>query len=251
VETMNNVEAMASAGDRYDVAEAQLADGLGTLFGTFFGGVFPTTVYIASIGSKWMNAGRGYSILNGFVFLLASTFGVVAVMAKIIPMAVIAPILVFVGISMVTQAFGTVEKKHFPAVVIAMFPYFANYLMTRFNGGAGEVVAKLSSGIVPLGQGAMFTGIVWGAILVFLIDGEYRKASVTSICAALLTATGFMHAPKLALFFDARFVTAYVLVALIFEGYRRYDAMLVHQSESIRKKADEVIPVDGLAASEQ
>lgn len=251
VETMNNVEAMASAGDRYDVAEAQLADGLGTLFGTFFGGVFPTTVYIASIGSKWMNAGRGYSILNGFVFLLASTFGVVAVMARIIPMAVIAPILVFVGISMVTQAFGTVEKKHFPAVVIAMFPYFANYLMTRFNGGAGEVVAKLSSGIVPLGQGAMFTGLIWGAILVFLIDGEYKKASVTSLCAALLSATGFMHAPKLALFFDMRFVTGYVAVTVIFEGYRRYDKVLLRKNEVIREKTEEDLPGDLLAASEQ
>jgi len=144
-----------------------------------------------------------------------------------------------------------VEKKHFPAVVIAMFPYFANYLMTRFNGGAGEVVAKLSSGIVPLGQGAMFTGIVWGAILVFLIDGEYRKASVTSICAALLTATGFMHAPKLALFFDARFVTAYVLVALIFEGYRRYDAVMLRKNEMSQKKTERALAGDLLAASEQ
>lgn len=223
VETMNNVEAMASAGDEYSVSEAQLADGLGTLFGTFFGGVFPTTVYIASIGSKLMNAGRGYSILNGMVFFIASTFGVIAALSKVIPMSVIAPILVFVGISMVTQTFGTVEKKHYPAVVLAMFPYFANYLMTRFNGSAGEVVANLSSGIVPLGQGAMFTGLLWGAILVFLLDGSYRKASYAAGAAAVLTATGFMHAPNLTLLYDVRFVIGYLLVGAMIEGYRRYE----------------------------
>lgn len=237
VETMNNVEAMASAGDSYSVSEAQLADGLGTIFGTLFGGVFPTTVYIASIGSKWMNAGRGYSILNGFVFFIASTFGVIAAMSRIIPMPVIAPILVFVGISMVTQAFGTVEKKHYPAVVLAMFPYFANYLMTRFNGSAGETVANLSSGIVPLGQGAMFTGLLWGAILVFLLDGAYRKASYAAAAAAILSAAGFMHAPGLTFLYDGKYVAGYLLVALFIEGYRRYEVKMEQkEGEGIKVK---------------
>ena len=222
IETMNNVEAMAAAGDSYNVSEAQLADGIGTMIGTFFGGVFPTTVYIASIGSKWMNAGRGYSVLNGIVFLLASTVGIIAAMSKIIPVAVIAPILVFVGISMVSQAFGSVEKKHFPAVVLAMFPYFANYIMTRFNGAAGEVVAKVSTGIVPLGQGAMFTGLIWGAILVFIIDSEYDKAAYASLAGAVLSAVGFMHAPKLQLFYDYQYALGYVVIAVLFMGYKLF-----------------------------
>jgi len=85
IETMNNVEAMSAAGDDYSVSECQLVDGIGTMLGGVFGGVFPTTVYIASVGSKWMNAGRGYSVLNGAVFMLASLFGIVAAMSEIIP----------------------------------------------------------------------------------------------------------------------------------------------------------------------
>lgn len=219
VETMNNVDAMASAGDKYNVQEAQLVDGLGTIFGTFFGGAFPTTVYIASIGSKWMHAGRGYSILNGVVFLLASTFGIIAVMSKIIPIAVIAPILVFVGMTMVSQAFNSVESRHYPAVVLAMFPYFANYIMTRFNGGAGEVVSNLSSGIVPLGQGAMFTGLVWGAILVFIIDNEFDKAAYAAVAGALLSAVGFMHAPQLVWLYDFQYPLGYLVIAGLFTAY--------------------------------
>lgn len=220
IETMNNVEAMAAAGDKYDVQEAQLLDGVGTILGSLFGGVFPTTVYIASIGSKWMNAGRGYSIINGCVFLLASTFGIIAAMSRIIPVSVISPILVFVGISMVSQAFNSVEKKHFPAVVLAMFPYFANYIMTRFNGAASEVVADLSTGIVPLGEGAMFTGLVWGAILVFIIDNKFYQACFTALIGALLSALGFMHAPQLGLFLDYQYFAGYVVIAIFFAGYK-------------------------------
>ncbi|MBM7616368.1 solute carrier family 23 protein [Alkaliphilus hydrothermalis] len=235
IETMNNVEAMAAAGDDYDVQEAQLADGVGTMIGTIFGGVFPTTVYIASIGSKWMKAGRGYSVLNGVVFLLASTFGIIAAMSKIIPVAVIAPILVFVGISMVSQAFSSVENKHYPAVVLAMFPYFANYIMTRFNGKAEEVVSSLSSGIVPLGQGAMFTGLLWGAILVFIIDNEFHKAAYTAVVAAILSATGFMHAPKLGLMLNSDYMVGYLVMGLLFIIFKFMSSTVVDEKEAQSK----------------
>lgn len=241
VETMNNVEAMAAAGDKYSVGEAQLADGIGTIIGTIFGGVFPTTVYIASIGSKWMNAGRGYSILNGGVFLLASTFGVIAAISKIIPVAVISPILVFVGISMVSQAFSSVEKKHFPAVALAMFPYFANYIMTRFNNSAPEAVANLSSGIVPLGQGAMFTGLVWGAILVFIIDNEYDKAAYASMVGVVLSAVGFMHAPKLQLFYDYQYALGYAIVAGVFVAFHLYEKPAMEKEKEIISNYNENI----------
>lgn len=221
IETMNNVEAMASAGDDYSAKECMLVDGCGIMLGSLFGGVFPTTVYIASVGSKWMNAGRGYSILNGAVFMVASLFGIVAAISRIIPVPVIAPILVFVGISMVAQTFSAVPQRHFPAVVIAMFPYLGNYVMTRFNNAAGDVVAGISTGIVPLGQGAMFAGLIWGAIVVYIIDNEFNKAAYTALFAAALTATGFMHAPRLALFYDYKFVAGYVIMALMFFVFNR------------------------------
>lgn len=219
IETMNNVEAMASAGDNYNVSEAQLVDGLGTMIGSLFGGVFPTTVYIASISAKWTNARRGYSVLNGIVFLLASTFGIIAVLSEIIPLPVIAPILVFVGISMVTQAFSSVPKRHFPAVVLAMFPYFANYLQGKFANVAPEALEDLSPAIVPLGQGAMFTALIWGAILVFIIDNQYSKASLMAVVAAVLSAIGIIHAPELTLFYNSSYVISYLIIAGLFIAF--------------------------------
>lgn len=219
IETMNNVEAMASAGDDYNVAEAQLVDGVGTMIGTLFGGVFPTTVYLASVSSKWLGGGRGYSIVNGIVFFVASTFGIIAAMSAIIPLQVVAPILVFVGISMVAQTFSSIPQKHFPAAILAMFPYLANYISTKFGNSAPEALAALSPAVVPLGQGAMFTAIILGAMLVFIIDDEYKKASITSFIGAVMAALGFIHSPKLSFMANPQFVLAYVVVALTLLGF--------------------------------
>ncbi|GAA0368761.1 permease [Alkalibacterium iburiense] len=223
IETLNNVEAMSAAGDNYNVSEVQLADGLGTILGSLFGGTFPTTIYMASVSAKWTHSRRGYSILNGFVFLFASSFGVIAVLAEIIPLPVVAPILVFVGMSMIVQTFASVENKHFPAVIIAMFPYLANYLQSKFANSAPDALASVSPAVVPLGQGAMFTALIWGAIVVFIIDNQYKKAGVLSLVGAFLSAIGLMHAPELALFYNPNFVVGYLVISLIFFYYHQTD----------------------------
>lgn len=211
IETMNNVEAMDAAGDGYNVREAQLVDGFGTIIGTFFGGVFPTTVYLASVSSKWLGGGRGYSIINGIIFFIASTFGVIAAMAAIIPLQVVAPILVFVGISMVSQTFSSIAEKHYPAAVLAMFPYLANYLSTKFADAAPDALDAVSPSVVALGQGAMFTAIIFGTVLVYIIDHNYKGAAVTTFIAAIMAALGFIHAPELTFMHDPQFVIAYLV----------------------------------------
>ena len=223
IETLNNVEAMAAAGDDYNVSEAQLVDGAGTIIGAFFGGVFPTTVYMSSVSAKWQNARRGYTILNGFVFLLASSFGIIAVLAEMIPLSAIAPILVFVGMSMIVQTFTSVEKKHYPAVVIAMFPYLANFLQSKFANAAPDALADVSPAVVPLAQGAMFTALVWGAILVFIIDNKFDRAAVLALTGAVLSAIGLIHAPSLSFLYNPSFAIGYLVIALVFLYYHYLD----------------------------
>lgn len=221
IETLNNVEAMAAAGDDYNVAEAQLADGLGTMIGALFGGTFPTTVYMSSVSAKHQNARRGYSVLNGIVFLFASTFGVVAVLSEIIPLSVIAPILVFVGMSMIVQTFSSVEKKHFPAVIVAMFPYLANYLQSKFANAAPEALEAVSNAVVPLGQGAMFTGLLWGAIVVFIIDNRFDRAAFIAGIGAILSGVGMIHAPSLSILHNPEFALGYLAIAVIFVAFHQ------------------------------
>lgn len=224
IETMNNVEAMEAAGDKYDVRECQAVDGAGTMIGALFGGVFPTTVYIATVGAKWMGAGRGYSLLNGAVYAVATMFGLIAALAAIIPVSVVAPILVFVGMSMIATAFQANDTRYYPAIALAMLPYFANYLMTRFNRGAGEVVSDISSAIVVMGQGAMFMAIFLGAMTVSIIDHQFRRAAVFAVIAAGFSFVGLMHAPKLAFNAAPEFVLGYLSMALLFAYFAFQEA---------------------------
>lgn len=222
IETMNNVEAMAAAGDEYSVREAQLVDGGGTVLGALFGGVFPTTVYIASVGSKHMRAGRGYSVLNGIVFVVATLFGIIGAISAIIPTAVIAPILVFVGVSMVAQAFMSSPHRHAPAVVVAMFPYFCNFLMTRFMRHMPEVFAEQWPAIEPLGQGAMFTALIWGSFTVFIIERDWMKASFISLIGYIGAALGFMHAPEVSWNLFGDYALGYLLLAAAMYAFHHY-----------------------------
>lgn len=212
-ETMNNVEAVAARGDNYNVRHAQITDGIGTCIGGLFGGVLPTTVYIASVGTKEMGAGRGYSIANGVVYLLAATFGVIGVIAEIIPLAVIAPILVFVGIVMVGNAFTTVPARHAPAVALAMIPYLANFVNTRFEDAADA----LSPGVVPIAQGALMTAMLWGALAVFMIDRQWFRGAVAAVTLAVFAALGIIHAPELGFMQEAasEFVWGYLILAVM------------------------------------
>ncbi|SHF93100.1 SulP family inorganic anion transporter [Ornithinibacillus halophilus] len=216
IETMNNVEAVGALGDKYDIKESMIVDGIGTMIGPIFGGAFPTTVYMASTGSKWMGAGRGYSILNGIVYIFAAVFGLVAVISSLIPISAIAPIMVFIGISMIATAYQTSHSKYFPAIAIAMIPYFSNYVMTRFNNDAGEVVSGISPAIVPLGQGALITAIILGAIVVYIIDGNYIRASLFSFAGMLLSFFGIIHAPAIAFNASPEYAIGYLVIGLYF-----------------------------------
>ncbi|OZU87804.1 uracil permease [Virgibacillus indicus] len=216
IETMNNVEAVGALGDKYDIKESMIVDGIGTMVGPIFGGAFPTTVYMASTGSKWMGAGRGYSILNGIVYVLAAMFGLVAVISSIIPLSAIAPIMVFIGISMIATAYQTSHSKYFPAIAIAMIPYFSNYIMTRFNSGAEEVVAGISSAIVPLGQGALISAIILGAIVVCIIDVDFKRASLFSFSGMLLSFFGIIHAPAIAFNASQEYAIGYLIIGIYF-----------------------------------
>ncbi|MFV8836087.1 hypothetical protein [Aquisalimonas sp.] len=219
IETMNNVEAMEAEGDRYDVRECMAVDGVGTMLGALFGGPFPTTVYIASVGAKWMNAGRGYSILNGIVYLFAAMFGLIAALAEIIPTAVVAPLLVFVGLSMISTAFRGNDMRYFPAIVLAMLPYLGNYIATNFGNDAADVMAGVSGGIAPMAEGAMFTGIILGAITVFVIDKDFFRATIFAGIAALLSFIGIMHAEEMTFMGAPDFALGYLILAAFFAFY--------------------------------
>jgi AGZA family xanthine/uracil permease-like MFS transporter len=66
-----------------------------------------------------------------------------------------------------------------------------------------------------LSQGAIITGLLWGAIIAMLIDLDFKKAATFSGTTAVLTLIGIVHAPNLGLHFSTIF-WGYVMMTALF-----------------------------------
>lgn len=204
--SLQNLESAEAAGDRYETVPSLAVDGLGTLVASFFGSCFPTTMYIGHPGWKGLGARTGYSVLNGFFFVVVTLFGLVRFINTIVPMEAGIAIVLWIGIVISAQAYQATPRAHAPAVVVGLFPAFAawglNIIKQGFMG-AGTTLAEQAEAGVPingflglcaLDQGFIFSSMILAAISVFLIDREFLKASLWSVAAAILAFFGVIHA---------------------------------------------------------
>ncbi|MBO9398485.1 xanthine/uracil/vitamin C permease [Shimia sp. R9_2] len=219
IETMNNVESAEAAGDHYPVATCQITDGLGTMVGAVFGSPFPTTAYIGHPAYKRMGARAGYIIGVGVVIPLAAFLGLLAFLNNLIPVAAAAPVLVFVALSLITNTAHSVKTEHMAAVTIAMMPHVSAFLMVKWGSLMGALGAVGVAGLPQLGdealtaallqqgahfeghlalsQGAILTGLIWGAIVASVIDGRFRNAGGFALAASAMSAVGIIHGASL------------------------------------------------------
>ena len=219
IETMNNVESAEAAGDKYPVAACQVTDGVGTMVGAVFGSPFPTTVYIGHPAYKRMKAHSGYIIGVGVLIPIAAFFGLLAFLSNLIPIAAAAPILVFVAMSLISNTASSIKKSHMAAVAVAMIPHISSFLMVKWgsmvnalrdtgasnlpNLGDPALVAALMQqgahfeGHLALSQGAIISGLIWGAIVASVIDGDFKNAGGFSLAASVMASIGIIHSANL------------------------------------------------------
>jgi len=219
IETMNNVESAEAAGDSYPVGLCQVTDGAGTMIGAVFGSPFPTTVYIGHPAYKRLDARAGYIIGVALVISAAAFLGFLSFLAGLIPVAAAAPVLVFVSVSLITNTAWAVKPAHMAAVSFAILPHVSSLLITKWGslmnalrssgveglpalGDEGLTAALLMEGAhydghLALSQGAILTGLVWGAIVADVIDGRFRMAGGFALAAAAMSSVGVIHAASL------------------------------------------------------
>src|SRR5271166_6213948 len=221
VEAMDNVESAAVAGDSFPTTRVLTADGVVSLIGCLMGNPFINAVYIGHPGWKAMGGRIGYSAATGMMVIILSWLGIIAVMVALVPVVAISPILLSIGMLIGAQAFQTTPLKHAPAIVLALTPHLAAWAKLQIDtmlastmsaaqsvGGlaadkVGDVkTAALAAlpqqgvlyrGLEVMGGGSILTGLVLGAIGVFVIEREFVKASAFALSGAVLTYFGFMH----------------------------------------------------------
>jgi AGZA family xanthine/uracil permease-like MFS transporter len=203
---INVTESARAAGDDYPTRDILLVEALATLIAGMCGGVAQTTPYIGQPAYKAMGARTGYTLVTGLVIGLGGVFGYLANLVELLPVAVLAPILVFISIGITTQAFEATPLRYAGAVVFSFFPAIARMLAIKLGdpsivdpahfaalyGDATHGISAIAV-IVILGNGFIITSMVWASFVVAMIDGQVRKAAGIVAIGAVLTAFGVIH----------------------------------------------------------
>jgi AGZA family xanthine/uracil permease-like MFS transporter len=240
VEAMDNVESAEAAGDEYPTTRVLSADGVVSLIGCLMGNPFINAVYIGHPGWKAMGGRIGYSAATGVMVIVLSWFGIISVLLALVPVVAISPILLYIGMLIGAQAFQTTPAKHAPAVVLALTPHLAAWCKTLLDGALGAAgtsaaavgfdklgqVGVLYHGLEVLGGGSILTGLVLGAVGVFVIEKKFVEASAFALSGAVLTFFGFMHGESVGLAVTPTVAIAYAIVAVFLFGLSRAPATL-------------------------
>jgi AGZA family xanthine/uracil permease-like MFS transporter len=203
---VNVTESARCAGDDFNTRDILLTEAVATLVAGICGGVAQSTPYIGQPAYKAMGARAGYTLLTGIFIGLGGFLGYVGFIVELIPAAVIAPILIFVALDIMCQAFHACPVKHAPAVAMAYFPTVARLLQIKLSNPGmvpteifGKQLVAVDKGLpellvtVALGNGFILTGMLWGAFVAKLVDRQVRAAVFFVLVCAVLTFFGVIH----------------------------------------------------------
>ena len=246
---INNTESARVAGDAYRTRDILLTEAFATVVAALFGGVAQSTPYIGHPAYKAMGGRAAYTLATGIFIGIGGMLGAMSLVVDSIPEAVITPILLFVGIEIVAQAFGESPRKHMPAVAFSIIPVVGYLVLTYADSLTGKldpatVLPKALTdelGILrTVGHGFILTAILWGGFLADLIDGKCRRAGLFMLACAGLTVFGFIHsvAPAGEIYFPWQISNS--LAWQVSLGYGLVGAALVIRKEKpeVRIKAE-------------
>lgn len=215
--SLQNIESAAAAGDDYPVRPSLITNGLGTIAASFCGSPFPTSIYIGHPAWKALGARAGYSVLNGVFLTLVCLTGTMSVLTWAIPAEAGLAIILWIGIIITSQAFEVTRKKHMVAVVVGLMPGLAAWTMLIIKASMNSVSAVVEKGPAiteatlnqthssgafigggfALEQGFLYAAMIWSAIIVYIVDREFKRAACWSLSGALLSILGLMHSYQL------------------------------------------------------
>ena len=236
VEAIDNVESASAAGDSFPTTRVLTADGLISLIGCLMGNPFILAVYIGHPGWKAIGGRIGYSAATGIMVILLAWFGIISVMMALIPVVAIAPILLYIGMLIGSQAFQETPRSHAPAIILGLVPHVAAWGKLQIDGALGAAgtnvaavgleklgqVGVLYHGLQVIGGGAILGGLVLTSIAVFVIDRAFNKAAIFALIGAGFTFFGFMHGEAIGFAQSPVVALAYLGVAGVMFGCAKF-----------------------------
>ena len=205
--SIQNLESATAGGDSFDEKPALMVNGLGSMLAALLGSPYPTTIYIGHPGWKALGAGAGYSILNGVAIQALVLLGITNLIAALIPIEAGASIVLWIGMVIFVQAFEAVDRRHYPAVVMGLFPSIgalAWLIMSSSFAVAGTNYAQIAdwtpfayahraAGFIALERGFIVSSMLWSTLTVFIIERRFQRAALISLLMAACAWLGLIH----------------------------------------------------------
>ncbi|MEG2439279.1 MAG: hypothetical protein RSB26_07675 [Lachnospiraceae bacterium] len=241
---LQGLEQAARGGDCYDERTCLIATGCANIIGSLFGNPFPMNEYWGHPAWKKVKAGTSYSLFTGIIYLVLCMSGLVAIATSAIPAGATLILLIFVAISTGTQSYSSVNKKYYPAMIVATaIPVFELLYSKVLNGATaattaiGEALqaggidfavdsvkmtsehlatAGVAQGYFFLGKGSMMIAILYACAVIFIIDRKWLNTSVTFIVAAVCSFIGLIHSEKVMINANTTFTIIYGIIAIFF-----------------------------------
>ncbi len=202
--SVNVVAGARVIGDDYDASKVVKIDSVATAVSALFGGVVQTTPYFGHATYKRMGARTNYAIGAVSVITIGGFLGVIALASQMIPAAVLKPILVVVACDIMRLAFTGGDVRHAPALLFAVVPGILNYTFTKVSELYGKLGVSVQQSLGSewlagynlmgaMSKGYILTSILWGAMIVWIIDRKLVRAAGAAIVAAICTEVGIIH----------------------------------------------------------
>jgi AGZA family xanthine/uracil permease-like MFS transporter len=202
---IDTTESASVAGDDYRTRDILLTEAIATIIAGSCGGVIQNTPYIGHPAYKAMGARAGYTLATGLVIGVGAAVGIVSLLVSVLPEAAVAPILMFIGLSITAQAFLASPPRHAGAVALSFVPAVAAVVLIEGNtllGAVGKGAADLTGhgraafdSLLVLGNGFILTALAWGSALCAIIDRRLGTAAGILGAAGLAALFGVIHSP--------------------------------------------------------
>jgi AGZA family xanthine/uracil permease-like MFS transporter len=198
-------ESAAAAGDRYDTRDILLVEGAATLLAGLCGGVIQSCPYIGHPAYKEMGGRAGYTLATALFIGIGGMLGYLSFFVDLLPDAVVAPILIFIGIEIMAQAFEETPRRHYRAIALAFLPVIAYLVQIEFGlllGNLGKQASDLTGEMAGsyqatllLGNGFIVTSLLWGGAFASLLDHDLIRSALFLLSCAGATLCGIIHSP--------------------------------------------------------
>jgi AGZA family xanthine/uracil permease-like MFS transporter len=199
---INVTESARVAGDDYTTRDVLLIEAIATVAAALCGGVAQSTPYIGHPAYKAMGGRAAYTLATGLFVGVGGALGLMPFILRAIPEAAITPILLFVGIEIIAQAFVVSPRRHAPAVAFAAVPVVGYLVLIQTEGLLGKLDPALTLPesvtaerdlLRAVGHGFILTAMLWGGLLADLIDGRLRAAAAYALVLACFALFGVVH----------------------------------------------------------